>query len=42
VAGLLAGFDLVPPGLVTTVEWGSGRPPSTGAGAILAAVGMVP
>ena len=42
VAGFLAGFDLVPPGLVTTVEWGTGRPPATGAGSILAAVGAVP
>jgi S-adenosyl methyltransferase len=42
VAGFLAGFDLVPPGLVTTVEWGTDRPPATGAGSILAAVGTVP
>jgi hypothetical protein len=41
VAGFLAGFDLVPPGLVTTVEWGTDRPPPSGAGAILAAVGTV-
>jgi hypothetical protein len=42
VAGFLAGFDLVPPGLVTTVEWGTDRPPATGAGSVLAAVGAVP
>lgn len=42
VAGFLAGFDLVPPGLVTTVEWGTDRPPTTGPGAIMAAVGTVP
>lgn len=40
VAGFLAGFDLVPPGLVSTVEWGTDR--TTGAGSILAAVGAVP
>jgi hypothetical protein len=42
VAGFLAGFDLVPPGLVTTVEWGTGRPPATGACSVLAAVGTLP
>jgi hypothetical protein len=42
VAGFLAGFELVPPGLVTTVEWGTDRPPTAGPGAILAAVGTVP
>ena len=42
VAGFLAGFDLVPPGLVTTIEWGTDRPPSALAGSILAAVGKVP
>lgn len=42
VAGFLTGFELVPPGLVTTVEWGTDRPPATGPGAILAAVGTVP
>ena len=42
VAGFLAGFDLVPPGLVTTVEWGTDRPPTTGPGSILAAVGTLP
>jgi hypothetical protein len=41
VAGFLAGFDLVPPGLVTTVEWGTDRPPTTGPGAITAAVGAL-
>ena len=42
VAGFLAGFDLVPPGLVTAIEWGTGRPPATGAAAVLAAVGTLP
>jgi hypothetical protein len=42
VAGFLAGFDLVPPGLVTTVEWGTDQPPATGAGSVLAAVGAMP
>jgi S-adenosyl methyltransferase len=34
--------DLVPRGLVTTVEWGTDRPPTTGPGSILAAVGTLP
>ncbi len=43
VAGFLAGFDLVPPGLVAAAEWGTGRPPPPAApGTVLAAVGTLP
>jgi O-methyltransferase involved in polyketide biosynthesis len=39
---LFAGFELVPPGLVTTTEWGTDRSAPTGQGLILAGVGRVP
>lgn len=42
IEDLFTGFDLVPPGLVTTTEWGTDAPAPTGQGLILAAVGRVP
>jgi hypothetical protein len=42
IEDLLVGFELVPPGLVTSTEWGTDRPPPTGQGVGLAAVGRVP
>lgn len=39
---LFSGFELVPPGLVTTTEWGTNDPAPTGQGLILAGVGRVP
>jgi S-adenosyl methyltransferase len=42
IEDLLVGFELVQPGLVTTTEWGTGRPPPTGHGVCLAAVAKVP
>lgn len=38
VAALFDGFDLVPPGLVTAQEWGTGRPAPKAAGVVLAGV----
>jgi hypothetical protein len=42
VEDLLVGFDLIPPGLVTTTQWGTDRPAPTGRGVGLAAVAVVP
>lgn len=42
IEDLFSGFDLVPPGLVTTTEWGTDAPAPTGQGLVLAAVGRVP
>ena len=42
IEDLFSGFELVPPGLVTTTEWGTDEPAPTGQGLILAAVGRVP
>ena len=42
IDGLFVGFDLVPPGLVTTTEWGTANLAPTGQGLILAGVGRVP
>lgn len=42
IEDLFSGFDLVPPGLVSTTEWGTGAPAPTGQGLVLAAVGRVP
>ena len=39
---LFCGFELVPPGLVTTTEWGTDAPAPTDQGLILAAVGQIP
>ncbi len=39
---LFVGFDLIPPGLVTTTEWGTANPAPTGQGLALAGVGRVP
>jgi hypothetical protein len=41
IEDLLVGFEVVPPGLVTT-EWGTDRPPPIGHGVCLAAVARVP
>jgi S-adenosyl methyltransferase len=38
VAALFDGFDLIPPGLVTVQEWGTGRPAPQGQGVVLAGV----
>ena len=42
IEDLFSGFELVPPGLVTTTEWGTDEPAPTGQGLMLAAVGRVP
>jgi len=42
IEDLFTGFELVPPGLVTTTEWGTAEPAPTGQGLILAGVGTVP
>jgi O-methyltransferase involved in polyketide biosynthesis len=42
IEDLFTGFELVPPGLVTTTEWGTAEPAPTGQGLILAGVGRVP
>lgn len=42
IENLFSGFELVPPGLVTATEWGTGKPAPTGQGVILAGVGRVP
>jgi hypothetical protein len=42
IEDLFAGFELVPPGLVTTTEWGTGQPAPTGQALILAGVGRAP
>jgi hypothetical protein len=42
IEDLLVGFEMVPPGLVTTTEWGTDRPPPIGHGVCLAAVAKVP
>lgn len=39
---LFSGFEMVPPGLVTTTEWRTTDPAPTGQGLILAGVGLVP
>jgi SAM-dependent methyltransferase len=39
---LFSGFEMVPPGLVTTTEWGTTEPAPTGQGLVLAGVGLVP
>jgi SAM-dependent methyltransferase len=39
---LFSGFEMVPPGLVTTTEWGTTDPAPTGQGLVLAGVGLVP
>jgi S-adenosyl methyltransferase len=41
VAALFDGFDLVPPGLVTVQEWGTGRPAPQGQGVVLAGVAQL-
>jgi hypothetical protein len=41
IDSLFSGFELVPPGLVTTTEWGTTDPAPTGQGLILAGVGRV-
>ena len=41
IDGLFTGFELVPPGLVTTTEWGTFNPAPTGQGLVLAGVGRV-
>ena len=42
IEDLLVGFDLIPPGLVTTTEWGTERRTPTGRSVGLAAVAVVP
>jgi hypothetical protein len=42
IEGLFAGFELVPPGVVTATEWGTGLPAPTGQALVLAGVGVVP
>lgn len=42
IEDLLVGFELVPPGLVTSTEWGTDRPAPTGQGVGLAVVARVP
>lgn len=42
IEDLFTGFELVPPGLVTTNEWGTSATPPTGQALILAGVGRVP
>lgn len=42
IGDLFVGFDLIPPGLVTTTEWGTANPAPTGQGLALAGVGRVP
>lgn len=42
IEDLLVGFELVPPGLVTSTEWGTDRPAPTGQGVGLAALARVP
>jgi S-adenosyl methyltransferase len=42
IEDLFVGFELVPPGLVTSTEWGTDRPAPTGQGVGLAAVARVP
>jgi O-methyltransferase involved in polyketide biosynthesis len=42
IEDLFTGFELVPPGLVTTTEWGTSEPAPVGQGLILAGVGRVP
>jgi hypothetical protein len=41
IHALFAGFDLVPPGLVTTTEWGTTQPAPDGQGLVLAGVGRI-
>lgn len=41
IENLFAGFELIPPGLVTTTEWGTADPPPTGQALVLAGVGKV-
>jgi hypothetical protein len=42
IQALFAGFDLVPPGLVTTAEWGTTQPAPGDQGLVLAGVGRIP
>jgi hypothetical protein len=42
IEGLFPGFELVPPGVVTTTEWGADQPAPTGQAVVLAGVGVVP
>ncbi len=42
VEDFFVGFEMTGPGLVSTTEWGTGRPAPTGQGVILAAVARVP
>jgi O-methyltransferase involved in polyketide biosynthesis len=42
IQALFAGFDLVPPGLVTTTEWGTTEPAPGGQGVVLAGIGRLP
>lgn len=42
VEDLFTGFELIPPGLVTTTEWGTDQPAPTDQGLILAGVARVP
>ncbi len=42
IENLFAGFELIPPGLVTATEWGTTEPAPTGQALVLAGVGRVP
>jgi hypothetical protein len=42
IEDFFTGFELIPPGLVTTTEWGTAEPAPTGQALILAGVGLVP
>lgn len=42
IEDLLVGFEVVPPGLVSSTEWGTDRPAPTGQGVGLAVVARVP
>lgn len=42
IEDLFIGFELIPPGLVTTTEWGTTATPPTGQAFMLAGVGRVP
>jgi hypothetical protein len=41
IENLFAGFELIPPALVTTTEWGTAKPAPTGQALVLAGVGVV-
>jgi len=42
IENLFAGFELIPPGLVTTTEWGTTEPAPAGQALVVAGVGIVP